>query len=42
MFAVEKPILQNPFHPLDLSPEDLLRIYNRFEQSRQINKNPQQ
>jgi len=24
-------ILENPFHPLDLTPHDLLAIYKRFE-----------
>jgi hypothetical protein len=35
-------ILENPFHPLDLSPHDLLAIYKRFEESRLINRNPKQ
>ena len=35
-------ILENPFHPLDLSPHDLLAIYKRFEESRVINRNPKQ
>ncbi len=23
-------VLENPFHPLDLSPHDLLTVYKRF------------
>jgi len=35
-------VLENPFHPLDLAPRDLLTIYKRFEESRIINRNPKQ
>jgi hypothetical protein len=35
-------VLENPFHPLDLSAHDLLAVYKRFEESRQANRNPKQ
>lgn len=33
-------VLENPFHPLDLSAHDLLTVYKKFDVSRESNRNP--